>query len=303
MGVSVAEYLGQRTDVVAPNIVPTTVSTPCPFSSGNNCMKTGGGKNPICGVRKEDGTYWIVCENRLCSTKKNIPLCAHQQQILLDIARHVFNPTVSMNDVAIKREEKLRVSDTTEYKADYIMTINNGHSPYSGPDRVILEMQGGGETSGTEKLTAVVNAWKTNAHPTNALLSAPSGASTLETNAWRRQQEQFIVKGNIAMLTWKGYGMAFCVGTLLYDYLSRKIDFTTLPDLHNHNWTLALIGIKEDTSRPAVPGPIPLVVDDTRLLYTNYQTFVHALINQGMPSPDAFTGSFVTLNNTPVNIP
>ena len=303
MGVSVAEYLGQRTDVTTPNIAPVLVKTPCPFSSGNNCMKTGGGKNPICSVRKDDGTYWIVCENRLCTTKKDIPLCAHQQNILLDIAQHVFDPSVTAAQVRVKREEALHVSPTTDYKADYIMTIDNGRSPFAGPDRVILEMQGGGETSGTEKLTAIVNAWKNSAAPTNAMLSAPSGANTLETNAWRRQQEQFIVKGNIAMLTWKGYGMAFCVGTLLYDYLDSKIDFSTMPNLKNHNWTLAIIGIKEDKTNPATAGPVPLVVDNTRLLYTNYQTFVHALINQGMPSPSAFSGNFTTLANTTIPIP
>lgn len=303
MGVSVAEYLGQRTDVTTPTIIPITTKTPCPFSSGNACMKTGKGKNPVCGVRKEDGTYWIVCENRLCTTKKNIPLCTHQQNILLDIARHIYDSSITADQVAVKREVPLKVSDTTDYKADYIMTINDGKSPYPGPDRIILEMQGGGETSGTEKLTAIVNAWKNHPTPTNALLSQQSKASTLETNAWRRQQEQFIVKGNIAMQTWKGYGIAFCVGTLLYDYLNRKIDFSTLPDLHDHNWTLAIIGIKEDTSLPPTPGPIPLIVDETRLRFTNYQTFVHALINQGIPSPEAFTGTFITLNNISKNIP
>lgn len=303
MGVSVAEYLGQRTDVATPNIKPVTEKAQCPFSSGNNCMKTGGKKNPICSVRKEDGTYWIVCENRLCTTKKDLPLCPHQQKILLDIAHHIYDPSVTADRIAVKREVQLKVSDITDYKADYVMTIDNGQSPYPGPDRIILEMQGGGETSGTEKLTSIVNKWKSHEAPTNSLLSMPSGASPLETNAWRRQQEQFIVKGNIAMQTWKGYGIAFCVGTLLYDYLSRKIDFSTLPDLHSYNWTLALIGIKEDVSNSPVPGPVPLIVDESRLLFTNYQTFVHALINQGLPSPKAFTGEFITLNNTSINIP
>lgn len=303
MGVSVAEYLGQRTDVDNPVIHPILTSAPCPFSSGNTCMKTGRGKNPVCSVRKEDGTFWIVCENRLCTTKKDLPLCPHQQRILLDIARHIFDPSVTMDRVHVKREERLCVSDSTKYKADYIMTLDNGLSSFPGPDRIIVEMQGGGETSGTEKLTEIVNRWKAGPHFVNADLRELSGASTLETNAWRRQQEQFIVKGNIAMQTWKGFGMAFCVGTLLYDYLAGKIDFTTLPDLRTHNWTLAIIGIKEDTSSPPTPGPVPLVVDESRLIYTNYQTFVHALINQGLPSPDAFRGDFVTLNNTHIHIP
>ena len=297
MAVYVAEYLGQRTDVNTPIINPIFNKAPCPFCAGNDCMKTGKEKNPVCCVRKEDGTLWIVCKNRLCSTKKKLPISSHQRTILLDIARHVFSPTVKPDDVYVKREVPLSVSDSTNYKADYIMTLKSGASRFSGPDRIILEMQGGGETSETEKLTAIVNAWKTDPTPTNQKLRLLSQANTLETNAWRRQQEQFIVKGNIAMLTWKGYGIAFCVGTLLYDYLKSKIDFTALPDLHDHNWTLALIGIKEDTSHPPTPGSIPLVVDEDRLLYTNYQTFVHALINQGKPSPKAFSGKFVSLNN------
>lgn len=302
MGVSVAEYLGQRTDVDVPVIKPKLTKAPCPFSSGNNCMKTGRGRNPICSVRKDDGTYWIVCENRLCATKKDLKLCPHQQEILLDIAKHVFDPAVTKDRIFIKREETLHVSPTTDYKADYVMTLDKGLSSYPGPDRIILEMQGGGETSSTEKLTKIVKLWKKNNRRTNRDLRASSGANTLETNAWRRQQEQFIVKGNIAMQTWKGYGMAFCVGTLLFDYLSQKIDFKSLPDLRNHNWTLAIIGIKEDKSTPPAPGPVPLIVDESRLLYTNYQTFVHALINQGLPSPDAFKGDFISLNNIPTHI-
>ena len=231
-----------------------------------------------------------------------MPLCSYQRHILLDIAKHIYDPSVTEDRISVKREAPLHVSETTDYKADYVMVVDDGHSAYAGPDRVILEMQGGGETSGTENLTAVVNEWKKSPSPTNEMLRVLSGANPLETNAWRRQQEQFIVKGNIAMLTWKGCGIAFCVGTLLYDYLDRKIDFGQMPDLRENNWTLAIIAIKEDTSMPPMVGPVPLIVDETRLLYTNYQTFVHALINQGMPTPTAFSGQFTRLDNSIVNI-
>lgn len=77
----------------------------------------------------------------------------------------------------------------------------------------------------------------------------------------------------------------------------------SLPDLKDYNWTLAMIAFKEDTSQPPEPGPIPLVVDETRLLYTNYQTFVQALINQGEPSLNAFKGEFISLDNDVVIIP
>ena len=303
MGVSVAEYFGQRTDIDNPIIEPMTEEAICPFSSGNTCKKLKSHNPPVCSVRKADGTMWIVCSDRLCNTKKDIPLCAHQQSILLDIAKHLFGEGVTADQVCVKREERLNVVEGTKYNADYIISLASGRSDYSGPDRMVLEMQGGGETSNTGKITNLLSSWAADENRTNAMLRSDTEASTLETNAWRRQQEQFIVKGNIAMKTWKGYGIAFCVGTILYDYLMNKLASANLPNLKEYNWTLAIIAIKEDDSAPAAPGPIPIKVDESRMLFTNYQTFVQALINQGEPSLDAFRGEFINLNNEVVNIP
>lgn len=305
MSVSVAEYLGQRTDVDSPVIVPQPLrgrNVLCPFTCGNPCKKIKSGNEPVCAVRKSDGTLWINCSDRLCATKKDLPLSQYQKDILFDIAKHIYSQDITPEQVCVKREERLSVIEDTKYNADYIISLVSGRSPYSGPDRLVLEMQGGGETSNTGKQTAHVHEWRENADRTNEILRAPTDASTLETNAWRRQQEQFIVKGNIAMKTWKGYGIAFCVGTLLFDYLMRKLDNANLPDLHDYNWTLALLAIKEDASQPKRAGYIPLCVDESRMLFTNYQTFVHALINQGTPSLEAFRGDFVNLNNESVII-
>lgn len=302
MGVHVAEYYGMRTDVDTVQISPVSGLMPCPFQSGNVCKKLKSGKHPVCSVRKPDGTLWIVCSERLCATKKDIPLCAHQTHMLLDIGHHIFAETLQETDICVKREERLDVVEDTKYNADYIIALRSGRSPYSGPDRLVLEMQGGGETTNTGKLTEVVSNWVRASNRTNALLRLPSDASTLETNAWRRQQEQFIVKGNIAMKTWKGYGMAFCVGSLLFDYLMTKLATANLPNLREYNWTLALLGISEDKDQEIEAGPIPLKVDESRMLFTNYQTFVQALINQGEPSLGAFRGVFHDLTNAPVVI-
>ena len=302
MGVTVAEYLGMRTDVEFPVISPVSGQTMCPFSAGNTCKKVKSGNHPVCSVRRPDGRLWIVCSDRLCATKKDIPLCQHQSDILLDIGRHIFSTDVSKEQVCVKREARLDVVEGTKYNADYVISLAEGRTPYSGPDRLVLEMQGGGETTNTGKLTEVVNRWVANPNRTNALLRQVSEASTLETNAWRRQQEQFIVKGNIAMKTWKGYGIAFCVGSILFDYLMDKLASANLPDLKEYNWTLALLGISEDESQPIVAGPIPLKVDESRMLFTNYQTFVQALINQGEPSLQAFRGEFINLNNETIVI-
>lgn len=303
MGVTVAEYFGQRTDLDTPIIVPKTEEDVCPFSSGSICKKLKSHNPPVCSVRKSDGTLWIVCSDRLCNTKKRIPLCDHQVSILHKIAQNLFSRDVELSDICVKREVRLNVVEGTKYNADYIISLASGRSDYSGPDRMVLEMQGGGETANTGKLTAVLKQWEENDHRTNSMLRAETDASTLETNAWRRQQEQFIVKGNIAMKTWKGYGIAFCVGTILYDYLMHRLASANLPDLKEYNWTLAILAIKEDESVPVAPGPIPITVDESRMLFTNYQTFVQALINQGEPSLEAFRGQFINLNNEDVFIP
>lgn len=310
-GVSIAEYFGQRTDIdTGTPIAPVGAGSICPFMGGKTCTKT----KPFCSVRNSNGKLWISCKNRLCSSIKNypdptnnqrdiwLPLSQYQKNILLKIAQTAFSPGLMPSNVAVRREVPLRVNEGSNYSADFIMTINDGRSPYPGPDRAVLEMQGGGETSNTGKLTRHITGWEQNHERTNALLRREiNSVGIIETNAWRRQQEQFFVKGNVSLMTWKGYGIIFCVGELLYDYIHRKIARTAiLPPLKDNNWTLAFIEICEDNDNPAQPGPIPLKIG--RTIFTNYQTFVHALINQGEPSLEAFAGDFERLDGTPVAI-
>lgn len=49
--------------------------------------------------------------------------------------------------------------DDTKYNADYVMTLRNGRSAFSGPDRLVVEMQGGGETTNTGEQTRHVQQW------------------------------------------------------------------------------------------------------------------------------------------------
>jgi len=303
LGVKVAEYLGQRTDIDTPTILPGNRGDLCPYMHNTTCDKLNRNNEPVCSVRRADGTLWITCASRLCATKKNIPLCTHQVSILHEIGKSIYDPEIQLSSICVKREERLTVVEGTNYNADYILTLEDGMSPYPGPDRMVLEMQGGGETTNTGSLTRQIIAWRNNQNRTNEILRQEvRSVSTLETNAWRRQQEQFIVKGNIAMKTWKGYGIAFCVGSLLFDYLMNKLTAANLPDLRQYNWTLALIGISENAEIPPTPGPIPLKVDTQRQLFTNYQTFVQALINQGEPSLAAFAGDFLSLSGNAINI-
>ena len=307
MGASVAEYYGQRTDLDYPKIEPLEIKkgiVSCPYTDGGICKKVKSGYNPVCSVRDSNGTLWINCSERLCSSKKDIPISEYQKKILLDVGKHVYGELVEADTICVKREERLSVVDGTKYNADFILSTSTGISSNAGPDKLVLEMQGGGETTNTGELTRHVDNWRNlpASERTNEFLRRQTSASPLVTNAWRRQQEQFIVKGNIALETWKGQGIAFCVGSLLYDYLMDKLTNYNLQPLKDYNWTLGLFTFVEDTSKPITAGPIPLKIDDKKCVYTNYQTFVHALINQGKPSLSAFCGTFINLNNEEVKI-
>ena len=200
MAVSVAEYLGVRADKL-PNIKPVTnlaskPEVPCPFRIGP-CLKVAKAQHPICSVRvSTSNDVWIVCEHRLCATQpKTADLNEHQQQILRQVADTVYPRSVPDGELEFKREVSIPIA-TTRYHADYVMRTGTELRHAN-----IVEMQGGGETAGTEKLTKHVLEWAGSESPTNEHLVKKSAANPIVTNAWRRQQEQFIIKGGVATRT------------------------------------------------------------------------------------------------------
>ncbi|MGR5238399.1 hypothetical protein [Vibrio alfacsensis] len=313
MAIKVAEYLGQRTDVDDINIIPVQLGEnhQCPFMDGH-CSKLSKKLQPVCSVRKKSGTMWIVCEHRLCATPKTkviqiegkdkrvaAVLTPHQQKILWDIAQTVYRGQFEQSDIVVNREAPIPIEETGgKYKADYIMR----NLAYGAKiDEILLEMQGGGETSETKKISDHVASWSRQENPTNEYLRTElAKPNTIETNAWRRQQEQFLVKGNIVNQT--GGKIVFAIGNLIYDYLYPRVSRANLRDLKEHNWTLCLLGIKEDLSEPAQSGPIPLTIDNERTLFTNYSTFVRTLTDQGGPEPSIFQGKFLSLTGEDVEI-
>jgi len=310
MAVSIAEYLGQRTDVDAPTIEPCNTPEQCPFMD-RRCDKlnTANPKPPICSVRKADGTIWITCEHRLCSTRTKrkdsnsttpipIGLVPHQTEILKQVANAIYRNDFEDSDIVVRRETSIALpeSDNT-YHADYIM---RNVAAGAKIDEVLLEMQGGGETSSTGKITAAVKAWTENPARTNELLRCSVASGTIETNAWRRQQEQFLVKGNVVSQT--GGKIVFAVGSLLYDYLERRFRNGNLRDLKKHNWTLCILAFKEDSQNATQAGSIPLIIDEEKTLFTNYSSFVRFLTDQGGPRPEIFEGDFLSLTGETITL-
>lgn len=311
MPVIVAEYLGVRTDTGIP-IQPIKIrkgmgseykpTLPCPFKH-SHCDKAKRGDKPICSVRDSNtNEVWIVCSHRLCATSpKRAPFTSHQVAILHQVAQHVYEPTIDREEILVKREAPVPVTEGTNYSADYVMWRKNPHqtSPYN-PDRaLVLEMQGGGETTNTGDLSRHIDVWDQSEEIDNNLLNTPvAKVAPLVTNAWRRQQEQFLVKGNVAMLT--GGRMAFCVGPMIYDYLMKRFRDGILSDLRNANWTLAILTFIEDEDQSnapdCAPNSIPLVIDQNKILFTNYHSFVQVLTNQAFASPDLFVGEYMDLS-------
>lgn len=308
MSVCVAEYFGQRVDVETPVIpVKREDNLNCPFMD-KPCDKLIRKNKPVCSVRKNDGTYWIVCAHRLCATakktygpkKQHLYLNSHQKGILWEVAKTIYRGNFQPIDIAVSREVlvPLEGEDVSDYNADYVM--RNLAEDNGRVDAVILEMQGGGETSGTKAITNLVKAWEEDENRQNIHLTKQVSANPIETNAWRRQQEQFLVKGNVANQS--SGKLVFAVGTLLYDYLNKRFSQANLRDLRDHEWTLCILTFKEDKSLPIESGPIPLTIDEDRLLFTNYNSFVQHLTNQGGPSPEIFSGTFENLMGDLVDV-
>jgi hypothetical protein len=313
MSAYVAEYLGVNVDAdveIKPLLEGAGTIVPCPFRAGH-CDKVKVGNKPICSVRDGAGVLWMVCQHRLCATSpKSAPLTEYQTDVLVAIAKTIWRADVDRHDVAVRREVPVRTPGRPTSRADYVMlpTPELKRRDTNGSiAQVVLEMQGGGETSNTGELTAQVSKWEieVDAHRNRNTLTTPlPNVGTLETNAWRRQQEQFLFKGNVAV---NSFGrLVFAVGSKLYDYLLNNLSGTAMQDLRGANWSLALVGISEDTSNSpesfGADHSVRLKIDEQRLLFTSYPKFVQALTNQGGIDPDLFKGDFVKLDGTTMRI-
>lgn len=306
MSCSIVEYLGKSVEQNTHQAQRHYISKDnklilsCPFRHGA-CDKAMKGYKPICSVRDGEGRLWITCEHRLCSTTKNqrhsrtgeiikdSPLITYQQNILTEIATEIYGAGVNIDDVKVKREVPVPVEGGNDYKADFVMVNHSSQDAFN----IILEMQGGGETTNTGHITQRVTDWELDQSWYNSdLANKISKAGTLVTNAWRRQQEQFLVKGNVVTQT--GGRIVFAVGTLLYDYIHGRIERANLRELQDHGWTVALIAFRENGLNPDLS--VKLEIDHERKLYTNYNTFVRTLTDQGAPCPALFNGPYIDIN-------
>jgi hypothetical protein len=316
--IAIAEYLGERTDVSPPDIVPTvrggsTIPT-CPFSGGP-CIKLEHNPplQPVCSVRVYDkaisGRPFIVCSNRLIPAQAKTFIASHKAA-LNAIAQNVF-PGVSANQVGFRRQVGVNTNPGRLY-LDYILHVHPSVDYSSGPRRVILEVQGGGETSSTGTITRYVDDWIQQSIPTNAFLGQPLSTAYLRqhlgtekvnvpgiipNNAWKRQLDQILKKAIIA----NHFNGAFALvcGEVLYDYIRRSIP---VGGPLFAQWEVALIGISEVSS--TMPGPLQLT-NVSNTVFMTFADFLGALqgfqVSAAMSDP--FNGGFTTLTNQNFTVP
>jgi len=312
MPISIAEYLGQRTDVPLPDIIPSVrggaIVPTCPFSGGP-CIKLEHNPplQPVCSVRVHGagftGQPFIVCSNRLIPAQA-ATLSPSHTAALASVAQTIF-PGVNPGEVGFQRQIGVNIAPS-RLVIDYILQVNPAVVFTGGPSRVILEIQGGGETSNTGTITRYVDDWTRKNSPTNNFLAEQLSTKYLRqhlaiqkvnvpgiipNNAWKRQLEQILKKAYIA----RQFNGAFALvtGDVLHDYIKRSVP---LANPHFAGWEVALLGVSEVPS--SLPGPIP-ITHVSRVSFMTLDAFVAALQNLTLPPqlPNPFKGTYTTLSN------
>lgn len=287
----IAEYLGQRTEF-SQLITPVKGNNElCPFN-GLPCRKIASSdrKAPICSLRRNEEIY-IICEERLISTKIE-KITPYQQQKLLEVSQYIYNPLIQPVDVGIKSEVSIKIPNKKGVsKADFVIKLLNNTVKTLSPKGAIMEIQGGGETSNTGNMQRHIANWENGNISHSQLNENIPDVGTIQTNAWRRLQEQVFVKAAIAKH--QGYGFIACVGSILYDYINFKLQ--NINSLQNQAWEIAFITFIEDKSKPVIPGAIPLKIEPKKTLFTSFAEFSFAIQNQGVFVPEIFNGIFYDL--------
>jgi len=291
-GVSVLEYLGQNAEGDKP--IKPSMMDKCPFTS-QMCkkLKSKDKKKPVCSVRDSKGKLYVVCSERLCSSAGK-KLTDHQRDVLYQTAKAVFGD-IEYDEVLYKKEVSFKL-DSQRARADFILAV----LPKSkGADvrKVVVEFQGGGETSYTGAMTRHVDGWEKDPNSTNAeLRQRVDMVAPIINNAWKRQLDQLILKGSIASRT--GHRFVLCVGEYFADYIYKRVGRES--DLRKGGWNFAILPFSEVES----PGfPIKFKFNEEYAFYTTVNDFLTSLLKQGAMQRDPFDGVYTRLDGNTVAFP
>ena len=292
MPVSIGEYLAQRTDVDTPSITPTSLNPrvipTCPFM-GKGCSKIKKRQHPICSMRALNGKPWIVCTDRLIPAQTNT-ITPYHIAALNSVAQTLF-PNVYTGEIGYRRQVSMAVGKGKRVVLDYVLDARSAGHP--GQNKVILEIQGGGETSSTGAMTRHVATWASERSPNNAMLRQNlQKVGIIPNNAWKRQLEQIGRKYAVA----KRFGgtLALVMGEVFFEYVRNLFpqDCPYFPE-----WEIAFVSLSETASGQSGPIPIDRV---SEAIFMTFENFISAVIgNYQLPEKmsDPFDGVYTTFRN------
>jgi len=158
--------------------------------------------------------------------------------------------------------------------------------------RLLVEVQGGGETSSTGSITSHIQAWEKLHKPSNDYLAQPiSGPGTITNNAWKRSLYQITTKATSAVNT--GYGFAILYGAFLFRYIKQR-----LPNLdkirldQTNDWNTAIVVFQEAKS---ANGTIIFSIDLEATVFTTANDLITEFRSIGKSDPKAFGGIYRNL--------
>lgn len=288
MAVRIIEFLGKNASSLSASDYQSAEKL-CPYI-GKICKKINREleQKPMCVVESRGGVPLIVCEHRLLSTDMKNPT-SYQRSRLLEISQVVFDEGIEPKDIEYKYEVITRLRQ----RADFILRDKrNG-------DACILEVQGGGETSSTKILSDHVEQWETGGNvklddfPVRITKRGKrSTPGLIPANAWRRLQEQLIVKGGICISSDKKFVSA--MGKTIYLRLLEKLPLIETMKRHKTgSWNCAFIPY--DIVKQEV---INFQIDRNNILYLDLKELIARLIEYGVRDDELFTSKMLPLEES-----
>jgi hypothetical protein len=243
-------------------------------------------------MRERQGKPWIVCTHRLIPSKTNA-VTPYHLAALRSVAETLF-PNYYTGDVGYRTQVSLGIGERKRVVLDYILKAKDYEL---GQNTVILEVQGGGETSSTGVMTRHIANWAQTRPPTNEFLRGPlPKVGIIPNNAWKRQLEQIGRKYAVAQTV--GASLSLVMGEVLYGYV-RSLFPGNYP--YFPKWEIALVSLAERQSQE--PGPIPIDIVEESLFMT-FEQFIDAAIRKyPLPEnmPNFLYGRYTTLSNNDFN--
>lgn len=288
MAVKIIEFLGMNAHDLSPSD-SRLANKFCPYM-GKTCKKIDryGEQKPMCVVESTGGIPLIVCEHRLLSTDMQNPT-SYQRSRLVEIAEVIFENGIEPKDI----EYKYEVTTKLRQRADFVLRDKrNG-------DACILEIQGGGETSSTKILSDHVTKWENNEEvrldhfpvrvKKDGKIATPG---LIPANAWRRLQEQLIVKGGICVSSKKRFVAA--MGKTIYLHLLRKLpSIESIKQQKTNAWDCAFIPYE------ILKGEsINFYLDKDNILYLDLKELITRLIEYGERDDELFTTNMISLEES-----